>query len=107
MVYTLTTNVTVPAAGTPVRLSATRVAATWVLAVALDNNVGVVYVGGVDSSSKQAAGVLASGRRGIPLLAGDSFMFQQSAISSPYDLHEMWLDAATNNDGVSVTYLVR
>lgn len=107
MVYTQPSNVTVPAPGTPVRLASERTPATWVLVAALADNSGTVYVGGANPSAKQTAGVLVSGQRGIPLMAGDTFLFPQTDVPSPYDLQEMWVDAAETDDGVSVTYLVR
>lgn len=107
MLYTQPTNVTVPTPGTPVRLASVRTPATYVMVVALSDNEGTVYVGGANPSSKQTAGVLASGQQGIPLMAGDSVTFPQVTAPSPYDLQEMWVDAVEVDDGVSVTYLVR
>jgi hypothetical protein len=110
MIYTLPTNVTVTVAGTPVRLASTRTTATWLHVFALDNNNKEVYVGGCDptsSATKQTAGVLAASRRGIKLNPGDSMLFPQSSMASPYDLHETWLDALQAGDGVSITYLQR
>lgn len=105
MVYTQA-NGTIAAGGTPQRLNAARVAATWVLVQATQGNSGDIYVGGVNPASKQTSLVNATGKVGVRLTAGSTFLFPVVATTTPYDLHEMWVDGTTN-DTFSVTWLVK
>lgn len=106
MVYTTLANIS-GVAGTPTRFASSRTPATWVNVQALADNTGDVYLGGADPASKQAGAVSASGKRGMLLMAGASYMFPPSDVPTPYDLHELWFDVGTSGDKISITYLVR
>lgn len=105
MVYTQA-NVAIVAGGTPQRLNASRTPATWVLIQATQGNGGDIYVGGANPASKQASLVNAVGKVGIRLTAGSSVLLPVVSTTTPYDLHELWIDGTTN-DTFGVTWLVK
>lgn len=105
MIYTLAIG-TIAAGGTAQRLSATRVPATSVTIQASLGNGGDIYVGGPNPASKQTSLVLASTKVGVRIAAGANYTFQPVSTTTPYDLHEMWIDGTTN-DTFSITYLVK
>jgi len=80
----------VSAAGTAEALTASPVRAVWVTVQAKTDNTGYVYVG--------ASTV--SGSRGVQLAAGDSITFPVVEKRYTYDLSTIYVDAATNGDGV-------
>lgn len=111
--------VSVPAAGTPVQLTATQqykdaiaaaklsaqfVTATAVLIQAADGNTGKTYVGKQGMVKATLAGVNA-----VLVAPTDTFIpsFGIASQLSPagVDLSEIWFDAATNGEGVLVSLL--
>lgn len=81
----------VTAAGTAEALSATSVRVSWVTVQALVDNTTNVFVG--------AASV--EDGLGVELAPGDSHHFPIMAPNEKYDLAEIYVDAATNGEGVS------
>jgi hypothetical protein len=69
----------------------------WVTVQADPDNTGNVYVG--DST--------VSSTRGVELAPGDSMTFQAIDKEKRYNLAEIYVDAATNNDSVRFVYMVR
>lgn len=82
-------NKTVTLAGTPERLVASTTACRKVVITALINNNDTVVVGGSTVVASLA------GRRGIPLIQGQSCEIQID------DLNKIYLDVVTSGDGVS------
>lgn len=87
---------TVAAAGTRERLVSSRTPASWIIFQPTGSG-GAVYVGGSAVSSTA----------GNTMSAGDSIMFPPVSDIMPYDLYEIWVDAANNGDGVKFNYLTR
>jgi hypothetical protein len=98
MVVTL--NVTVTTAGTPVQVSTTRIPANWVNFMGAIANLGNTYFGDSNVSSTRGQALGSGGGSGSP-------QFPPSSDTSPYNLADMWVDAANDNDIVQVTYLRR
>lgn len=92
---------TVAAAGTPERLSAVSLPALEVFIQPVSTNTGAVFLG--DSSVSATKGihfVAPQANTQIPTLALSSILLRQ-----PVDLHDIWIDAAVNSEGVNVFYL--
>ncbi len=107
MIYTIA-NVTVTTAGTPVPLAASRVACGWVAVTALLGNSGTdIYLGGANPASKKSTLVSSSGKVGILLAKGVTYTFTAQSAVTYIDLQDIWVDADTSNDAVSVTYGLR
>jgi hypothetical protein len=86
---------TVTTSGTPVALAAsTRIGS--IVITALAGNTKAVWVGG-------EATVSASGKKGTPLLKGESVRFNAS-IDKVDDLASVWLDSEVNGEGVGFSY---
>lgn len=102
----------VTTAGTPVPLMAVKTMASWVTCIALRDNDGIVYVGGVDETLKACAVVKGSTTMvGHPLIkpnaATDSsdFCNFREVGGPPYiDLNKIYVDADNNGDGVAFNY---
>jgi hypothetical protein len=93
MVYDATQTVTT--AGTRVALASARTSACWVNVQSKTGNTGAIYVGG----STIAAG------RGYTLMSqGDGFLLPPVADINMYDLSTIYVDAATNGEGVNILY---
>ena len=88
----------VTTAGTRVALSSTKLSVSHVVIKARSNNTGVVYVGGVDVAAAN----------GYPLAAGAEVrlgdLTEGAGANELFNLAEVYLDAATNGDGVRVIY---
>lgn len=94
------TRVSVPVAGTAVRLFASARLAGNAVVQADPNNTGQMFVGG--SSVDSAA------RNGIILDPGSSASFEDlfpNTGSNFYDLSEFWVDSAVNGESVVVTFM--
>lgn len=96
----ITVNVTVTTAGTPVQVSTTREPANWVNFMGALNNAGTTFFGDSNVSATQGQAIGAGGGAGSP-------QYPPAADISPYQLSEIWIDAANNGDIVQVTYLRR
>ena len=102
----------VAAAGTPEPLVATRTMASWLTVVALRDNDGIVYVGGVDETNKACAVVKGSTTMvGHPLIkpnaatdASDFCNFPEVGGPAYIDLSKIYVDADNNGDGVAFNY---
>ncbi len=70
--------VSIASAGTAVPLSVASTAALSVFVTALDTNAGIIYVGG--------SNVLASARRGTPLIPGSTMLLPALPMTYKYDL---------------------
>ncbi len=88
--------VSVVSAGTAVPLAVGTTAALSVLITALDTNAGIFYIGG--------SNVLASARRGTPLIPGSTMLLPVLPMTYKYDLSTIYGDG-TNSDSVAVTYV--
>jgi hypothetical protein len=82
---------TVPSPGTPVPVRDTPYYVRAVAFTALETNSGTCVVGGPNVRAHP------SGRRGIPLNAGETIVYDG------VDLNRMYVDATAVNDGVSWT----
>ena len=89
--------VDVPAAGTAVPLSATRIAAVWVFLQAKVANTGKIYVGTSDVSSTSF---------GVELSSLDGYAIPPTSALNIYDLSDIYIDAGVSGDGVTVHYAV-
>lgn len=83
---------TVTAAGTAERLSASSIVCKWAVVTAEEDNTNVVTLGG-----STVVGALAT-RRGKPLFPAQDITLEN------VDLKEVYLDAITNGEGVTVFY---
>ncbi len=89
------TTKTVAVAGIRERLSPTRVPAAWVMVQPLVGNGNSVYVG--DST--------VSATRGTRLLnTSPPVLFPFMGGPGAYDLYDIWVDAAVNTEGISISY---
>ena len=88
---TLSMDVYVP--GTERQLSATSIGCAKVIITALSNNAGVICIGDKNVVAATA------GRKGIPLVAGQSITLPVSDVSM------VWIDATVAGDGVSAIYM--
>lgn len=91
-------NKTVAAAGTAVRLTTTNIMAISATIQALHSNTGRVCFGGSSVLVSTNTGTCLSADQAGPLLE----IGQPSG--KPFDLSQIWIDAAVNGEGVSVTY---
>lgn len=89
----------VTTAGTQVPLSSTTILARNICIQALASNTGSIYIGESDVSSSDF---------GVEITAGNSFSIELPSMgeagSDDIDLKDIWIDAETNGEGVSVTY---
>lgn len=83
---------TVTTSGTAVALTSSAQHVSAVTITALPTNTGLVWIGG--PNVKAALG----SQRGTPLSANDSFYIAVA------DLSQVYVDAATNGEGVTFTY---
>lgn len=88
-------NVTVPVAGTPVQVFGTSKFVKSCTIQALPTNTGRVFIG--DSASQTLA--LDPGRGAT--FKGDNM---DNGTTAKFDLAEIYIDAAVNGEGVSLTY---
>lgn len=79
----------IAAAGTAEALVSEHTLVSGVLIIAHADNSGQIFYGGVDVDSSTQAG----------LDAGESVFFETS-VQAPFDLQEIFIDAAANDDGV-------
>lgn len=86
-------NRSVASAGTAVKLADTSIPVERVDVVANFNNTGVIVIG----SGTVVAN--SSGRRGVPLEAGDAY-----CIEIPTDLNQVYIDATISGEGVTFTW---
>jgi len=91
---------TVASAGTAEPLSATDLFSYSIEIAALDTNTGKVYVGDSDVDSTTAAGLDAGKAITMsgPLINGNQYEIR---------VDQIYVDAATNGEGVSITYLAK
>ena len=87
---------TVSSAGTPVPLSTTSVKCNWISIQPLAANTGAVYLGASTVTST----------RGISLLVGDFGIAYPMLAFAGYDLSTIYIDGATNGNGVQFIYTV-
>ncbi len=94
---TVSTASTIPivSGGTAVPLAGAPTVAVLVFITALDTNNGVIYIG--------ASNVLASARRGTPLIPGAVLTLPVLPLTYQYDLSTIYADGTTS-DSVSVSY---
>jgi hypothetical protein len=95
-----TGNKLVATAGTPVALSTSATAASWVSVQALSGNTGTICVGDANVSASATASL----RRGNCLTAGQAAPFYASPQNVPYTLNSIFIDSTVNGEGVSYTY---
>jgi hypothetical protein len=88
----------VTTAGTRVALTATKTTTTHVIIKARATNSGLVYVGGVDVAAANGYHLAANQE-----LRLDDLM--QSGANESFNLADVYLDAATNGDGVRIIYV--
>lgn len=85
---------TVAAAGTANALSTTSVKCNWITFQPLIANTGAVYIG--------ASTVTAT--RGLTMSVGDSAVTWDIMANACYDLSKIFIDGATNGNGVQFVY---
>lgn len=93
---------TVTTAGTPVRLTTSHVLTNRFTVYGAKTvnrgvNTGSVFIGDANDQLQQLVPY-------DPTLAGGEVVYQ-APVGSMFDLSEFWIDAATNGDGVVVSYL--
>ncbi len=88
----------VTTAGTRVALASSKTMTTHVIIKARSNNAGLVYVGGSDVAA--ANGFHLAANQEVKL----SDLVQASANES-FNLADVYIDAATNGDGVRILYV--
>ncbi len=107
MIYTIA-NVTITTSGTPVPLASSRTPCGWVAVTALSANSGTnIYLGGVNPASKAGTLVSGTGKVGIVIAKGVTYTFNGQSATTYIDLQDIWVDADTSGDKVSVTYGLR
>lgn len=84
----------VGAAGVREALAAARIPAHWVIVQAKSTNGGLVFVGGPTVSSAS----------GPEFASGESMFFPPVGNTYAYDLHDIYVDAAVNGEGVKYVY---
>ena len=99
-------NVAVTAAGTRQRLvplTSPRIVAAWITfqpqnsAAGVPTNTGPVVIGGSDVTFA----------KGFVIQNGDSAVAWPVSDINGYDLHEIWVDATVNGEGVQYIYFTR
>jgi len=90
-------NKTVAASGTRERLSSVHKIAAWITFQPLAANTNAVYIGGSTVSATS----------GLSMLVGDSAVTWPVSDINGYDLYEIWIDGATNGNGVQFIYFTR
>ncbi len=88
----------VTTAGTRVALASSKTMSTHVIIKARSNNSGLVYVGGVDVAA--ANGYHLAANQEVKL--GD---LMQANANESFNLADVYVDAATNGDGVRIIYV--
>jgi len=88
----------VTTAGTRVALASAKTMTTHAIIKARANNSGVVYVGGADVAAANGYHLAANAEVKLSDLVG-------SGTNESFNLADVYIDAATNGDGVRVIYV--
>ena len=99
----VTRNVTVVTAGTRVQAITTRTPCAWISIQARGANVGNIFHGDADVSSTRGHAISPGGGGGqpqYPTMGGGPGI-------NAYDLRELYIDAANDNDVAQIIYCTR